>query len=769
MKLKFYFFILSIVLLYGCSPELKINGITDYQIVIPSQADTIETRAAERLKFYLSEMSGTQLPIVKESDYSGKNAIYIGRTAFASSLNLQLDQLKEEGYIFQSSGTNFVVIGGERNETLYGVYDLLETFGFRKYSAYATLIPKKKSIRLPNDTVFIPKIVYRTTATGDRRNPAGTREYNEWHKISSRGDQWGLFVHTFIRNLVTPEEYLKTNPEYFALRNGERLPTQLCLSNPDVLAACIKDLQKLIDKNPTAKYWSVSQEDNDKSCLCDHCLELNRKYGGDEKRNSGAMIWFVNQVAKAFPDKMISTLAYWYTLPAPDNIIPEPNVNIMLCNIDSRRHRPIFEADTAFSRHLSNWGKIAQDILIWDYNIQFSNMVSPFPNLHVIGPNLDFYTDNGVNAFFMQSNSTMGGEMAELRSYLISKLLWNPKTDPEMLIDDFVNGYYGKAGPFIRKYINTMRDALLESGFRLNIFGSPEEAKNSYLTEALMKEYRQIFDDAEKAVANEPEFLKRVKIARLPIMYAQIQISRTEVNTSRSMYRYDNDGKLLIDPEIPQMVHSFVDIIKTTSTTQLREREIRNEEYLAAYERIFKKTEETKDAVSVGKKITPISDFSRQHKGVEALTDGMFGSYENWRDAMNDNWVGSTKNHMTFILDLDSVRNIRYINMDFYDAKDTWYQMALPKYVTYSFSSDGENFVDEIKVMTPIDPLEREIDNMPRDIYIQPYTAYTSRRARYIKVHAESILVLPNWHVRAGDPVSMFCDEIVVKESIRRR
>ena len=777
-----YFTILSILLLFGCNTGLKINGIADYQIVIPNQADSIEIRASKQLQRYLFEMSNTEIPIVGEKDFAGKNALFIGRTAYAKALDLPLDQLQDDGYIYKSVGKNFVVIGGEKKGTLYGTYDLLEFFGCRKYTPIATYIPKKKSLSLPNDTVFIPRIVYRTTATGfgGRRsnlvvNPEDNREYDEWQKVSAQSDYWGTFVnpvtnavssafvHTFIRNLVTPAEYLKTHPEYFALRNGQRLPTQLCLSNPGVLTACIKDLQAAVDKNPTARYWSVSQEDNAQSCMCDKCLELNRIYGGDERRNSGAMIWFVNQVAKAFPDKMISTLAYWYTLPAPDNIIPEPNVNIMLCNIDSRRHRPIFEVDSAFSRHLTNWGKISQDILIWDYNIQFSNMVSPFPNLHVIGPNLDFFTENGVNAFYMQSSSSFGGEMAELRPYLISKLLWNPKADFEAIIDDFCNGYYGKAGPYIRKYIDTMRDALLESGFRLGIFGSPEEAKESYLTEALIKEYKQIFDDAEKAVQNDPVLLERVKITRLPIMYAQIQISRTEVDTPRSLYKHDENGRLFIDPEIPPLLNSFVETIKIAGMTQLREREVRISEYLAAYNRIFYNTEDARDAISLKKKITPISEFSRRHKGVEALTDGMFGSLENWRDARNDNWVGVNGTHMTFILDLDSVRSIRYINMDFYDARDTYFQMNLPKYVSYTFSSDGENFGNEIKVMTPIDPMEEEFDNMPRDIYIQSYTTYTIRRARYIKVHAESILRQPNWHVMAGNPVLMFCDEIVVK------
>ena len=762
-RTQLFILMLPVLLSYGCGSGLKINGITGYQIVIPTQADTIETRAASQLQHYLFEMSNTELPVVTESDYSGKNAIYIGNTAFAKALNLNIAGLKGEGYIFQSVGNNFVVIGGEKNGTLYGVYDLLESFGFRKYYSNATFIPKKNAITFPDNTVFVPLNRLRTTATGDRRDPVGTREYNEWHKLSGRGD-WGTgYVHSFVRTFVSAQEHFQSHPEYFALRNGIRLPTQLCLSNPEVLKICIKDLQAAMERNPGATYWSVSQEDNDKCCLCPGCLALNKKYGGDEHRYSGSNVWFANEVAKAFPDKMISTAAYWYTLPAPDNITLEPNLNIALCNIDSRRHRPIYEADTAFTRHLTNWGKLSKDILIWDYEIQFSNQVSPFPNLHVIGPNLDFFTKNNVNSFFMQSSSTYGNEMAELRSYLLSKLLWDPKADWEVIIDDFCNGYYGKAGPYIKQYIYTMRDALLESGFSLNIFGSPEEARDSYLTGELMEKYRKFFDDAEKAVQNDPVLLERVQVARLPIMYAQIQISRTAVDTPRSLYKYDEDGTLYVNPEIPETLYKFLEVIRKTATRQLREREITLDEYLAAYKRIFEKTEFARDAISLHKKITPLSEFSRRHKGVEALTDGMFGSVENWRDGTLDNWVSTSKNHMTFILDLDSVKNIRYLNMDFYDAKDTWYQMSLPKYVIYSFSEDGVNFGDEIKVMTPVDPMEVEIDNMPRDIYVQSYTAYTSRRAQYIKVHAESILTNPLWHVKAGDPAFMFCDEIIVK------
>jgi hypothetical protein len=759
-QFEYYVLALSIMLIYGCNQGLKINGKTGYQIVIPSQADSVEIRAAQQLQYYLAEMSGESLPVVEEGSFNGDRAIFIGKTDYAKTLNIDFGQLQADGYVYKSNGGRFAVAGGSRKGVLYGVYDLLESFGFRKYTSSYTHIPEGNSVTLPGkDVVFVPKIVYRTTSYSDTRNP----EYADWHKLSSRNEEWGLFVHTF-NTLVPPEEYMKTHPEYYALRNGKRLPTQLCLSNPEVADVLIANLKKEIDKKPHMKYWSVSQNDNDITCLCENCLRLNRTYGGDRNRNSGAMIYFVNKVAKAFPDKMISTLAYWYTREAPENIKAEPNVNIMLCNIESERHKPVFDTDSAFSNDLRNWGKIASDILIWDYNIQFSNLVSPFPNLHTIKPNLDFFTANRVNAFYMQSNSQAGGEMAELRAYLISKLLWNPGLDDNEIIDDFVNGYYGDAGVYIRSYIDAMKTSLLESGHHLGIFGSPEEARETYLSAEMMEKYNQLFDEAEKAVEKDARLLKHVRSARLPLMYAQVQISHTETDTPRSLFHHDESGRVIINTEIKTIMEQFVERAKEYGVNRLRERSMTPDNYMESHNRIFDRVQDTRDAVSYNKKITAITPPDSGYRPVEALTDGIFGSYESWRDVRFDNWVAWQEKHMDFIIDLGEVTPVKSVNMDFFDAKDTWYQMALPKYVTYETSTDGKNYDKGVTVSNPVDPAEPETDSMPRVIYVQSFQAnMENRNARYIRVHAESILRCPLWHVRAGDPAIMFCDEIVVK------
>ncbi len=86
---------------------------------------------------------------------------------------------------------------------------------------------------------------------------------------------------------------------------------------------------------------------------------------------------------------------------------------------------------------------------MWDYVVQFRNLLSPFPNLRVLQPNIQYFRDNGIQMMFQQGSGGLMSEFVELRSYIIAKLLWNPDLDVDLLMDDFLNGYYGPAGKYI--------------------------------------------------------------------------------------------------------------------------------------------------------------------------------------------------------------------------------------------------------------------------------------------------------------------------------
>ncbi len=308
-----------------------------------------------------------------------------------------------------------------------------------------------------------------------------------------------------------------------------RIPDgQLCLSNPEVYDLVVKGLRERMTEKPEALYWSVSQNDTYKACKCDNCKKEYDEYGG----YSGAMVHFVNKVAAEFPDKVISTLAYQYTRSAPDNIKPADNVNIMFCSIECNRSRPLTSdsLSAGFRKDTEDWCKLTDNIFMWDYVVQFRNLVSPFPNLRVLQPNIQYFRDNGMQMMFQQGSGGLISEFVELRTYIIAKLLWNPDADVDAIIDDFVEGYYGPAGKYIRQYIDTMHDALDQSGGDLGIYGYPYDGINTYLTPELIKTYESIFDEAEKAVKNKPDYLERVRIARLPLEFAILDISLRNVN-----------------------------------------------------------------------------------------------------------------------------------------------------------------------------------------------------------------------------------------------
>jgi len=736
------------------SPEEQIvladNNTSRYTIIIPAHATTYEQKAATVLQNYLMQISGAALPIITADKHRSSYEIVLGQNERLDELNTGINYqvLKEDGFAIKTDSSKLIIAGGNEKGTLYGVYSFLEKYlGCRMYTPTVKVIPSNSHITLPkiNDQQ-VPVIGFRDThyrATWDA-------EYTDWHKLDHAPDgertDWGMWVHTF-NELVPPQAYYQAHPEYFAMVKGQRLPTQLCLANPAVLEITVQNLRKKIAQNPTAKYWSVSQNDNRDYCTCDLC----RAQDSIEGSPSGSIISFVNKVAGQFPDKMISTLAYEYGRHAPKTLKPRDNVNIMLCSIEAYRDKPLVQdtASAEFVKDVKDWGKIAKDIIIWDYVIQFNHLLSPFPNFQVLQPNLQFFAENGVNAMFEQGNREVGGEFAALRSYMISKLMWDPYLNADSVMNDFLNGYYGAAGKRIREYIDKMRDELLKNKKPLRIFGSPNDASDTYLTPALIAHYNSIFDDAEKMVKDSAILLERVRIARLPLMYATMEQAKKNYTGENGLFVKVN-GKWEVRTSLRNMVDEFTDLCKREGVTQVKEWSTTPEEYRSAMYRIF--SQGMNEHLAYGKKVTLISPDTADinSEEVKMLTDGKRGSHD-----YDNNWVIFAGKNLEAVIDLEEVKRVRRIGSGYYQL-GFWLRL-LPVNVEYYTSMDGKKF--------------EQVANMANTLPIDQYGGYLrefnsefpERDARYIKVIARSMGNTPGWHPGAGRPANMLIDEIVVE------
>ena len=58
--------------------NLTINGISNYQIVIPNNPSKIEQEASNQLEAHLLLLSKKAPKIINETEYVGKNGIFIG-------------------------------------------------------------------------------------------------------------------------------------------------------------------------------------------------------------------------------------------------------------------------------------------------------------------------------------------------------------------------------------------------------------------------------------------------------------------------------------------------------------------------------------------------------------------------------------------------------------------------------------------------------------------------------------------------------------------
>ena len=726
------------------------NNASRYAILIPAHATVYETQAATVLQNYLMQISGTALPIVTADKHRSPYEIVLGQNERLDELNTNINYqtLKEDGFAIKTDSLRLIIAGGNEKGTLYGVYTFLEKYlGCRMYTPTVKIIPSKPQIILPkiNDQQ-VPVIGFRDThyrATWDA-------EYTDWHKLDHAPDgertDWGMWVHTF-NELVPPQLYFQSHPEYFAMVKGSRLPTQLCLANPAVLEITIQNLRKKIAQHPSAKYWSVSQNDNRDYCTCDLCRSLDSIEGSP----SGSIISFVNKVADQFPDKMISTLAYEYGRHAPKTLKPRDNVNIMLCSIEAYRDKPLTEdtASAEFVKDVKDWGKISKDIIIWDYVIQFNHLLSPFPNLQVIQPNLQFFAENGVNAMFEQGNREVGGEFAALRSYMISKLMWDPYLNADSVMNDFLYGYYGAAGKPIREYINLMREELLKNKKPLRIFGSPNEAADTYLTPTLMATYNTIYDNAEKMVKDSAVLLERVRIARLPLMYATMEQAKKNYTGENGLFTNVN-GKWEAKTSIRNMVDEFTDLCKREGVTQVKEWSTTPEEYRSAMYRIF--SQGMNEHLAYGKNVTLISPDTAaiNSQEIKMLTDGKRGSHD-----YDNNWVIFAGKNLEAVIDLEEVKKVRKIGSGYYQL-GFWLRL-LPVSVEYYTSADGKKF----------EQVANMVNTLPIDQYggyLREFNAeFPERDARYIKIISRSMGNTPGWHPGAGRPANMLIDEIVVE------
>ena len=511
---------------------LAANGSACYRIVCPEDAVPAVRRAAEELSRFLGEMTGAEFPVASGAE----DARVIRLTAPEGA---DLSALGEEGVLHRvcPDGQIFLT-GNSPRAVLYAVYTFLGRLGCRWFTPEISRIPRRETLSVETgEYTHVPAFEYREpfyTEAFDGDWAVRNCVNGEHMRLTEReGGKItyfpGRFVHTFFE-LLPPAELFEAHPEYYSEINGVRTHehAQLCLTNPQVLRLVTERVRAELIAHPECRIFSISQNDWFGPCACENCRCVDEEEGS----HAGTLIRFVNAVAEAlepeFPDVWFDTLAYQYTRSAPKITRPRPNVIVRLCSIECCFTHPLGTCDqfcehfvaqqklyggSDFLTDLENWSKICDRLYVWDYCTNFRHYLLPYPDTEVLAPNLRFFRDHHVRGLFEEGayGRGGGGYLAELHSYILARLMWEPELDENLLADEFIAGVYRSAAPVMKRIFAAYRAQILREDYHMMFAFSADKA---FLDQSFIRSVRELFGQA-KLAADDETVLRQVRKAEL--------------------------------------------------------------------------------------------------------------------------------------------------------------------------------------------------------------------------------------------------------------
>ena len=514
---------------------LNLATIQAWDIVVGENAIPSERYAAEEFQQFFDEASGIKLPIVTAVDGPDRH-VFIGASQAmrSSDVGFSPDDFGDEDLRIIIREDYIAIAGGQPRGTLYGVYTFLEDYlGIRFLTHDHTHVPVFGDSQVvgPIDKSYQPPLNYRNATYGENQaypKLAARLRNNtaiEDPKLGGRTAMTNI-NHSF-NGLVMPNKYGDDHPKYYSLVDGKRKVdwrSQLCLTNPKVLEIAVETVRQWLAKRPNAKNISVSQNDGYNFCTCENCAAIDDR----EESHMGSILTFVNavadEIAKTHPNVKIGTLAYNYSQTPPKTLRPRPNVQIQLCSVSARPTRPINDQacsqNKGFRHDLAGWGLICNDIGIWNYNLNHWLYLLPNPNMRVVGPNIRFFVANNVQRIFMQSPSGMSTEFSDLKNYVTSRLLWNPKQNGTRLRREFLRLHYGPAARPISRYLKLLHDkAEAVTKDYMHFAGHPH---NFGIDEEVIQTGLEAFEQAMKLVENDEVLRARVEKASIAAYCAAV-------------------------------------------------------------------------------------------------------------------------------------------------------------------------------------------------------------------------------------------------------
>ena len=496
------------VSLYSTEIAFWEKGKNLCEFLLPAKPDPREKEASELLKTtFLAMGSG------KFSKTNGNKGvrIHIGNTPAGKKMIAAAGRIDPDGFVINAPDSkNLVISGGSPLGTLFGVMEFLERYAGVLWvwpGKYGTVIPRKES--------FSAVVKYQREEPAFRIRQLGvdpSMAHFFRFAVRNTDDERAQYSHNI--NKTMPPKLWEKHPEYFNMLNGIRrkpvkMKRQACTSNPEVVKIFVKGAKRYFQRFPRRESFSVAQSDGGHFCECPQCraLDVPGVPGVTDR-----YFTFANQVAdgiaKEFPEKFIASLAYGDgTQEPPSKISLRPNV-IPCLVIPSMSHP---------RQSVEKWAAKASALYAY---FHLHGRENPKLYAAVFADYLRFLKKNkvvGICGELHPALPKLNGsyEIDGPRSWIISKLIWNPQQDTDVLLKTFCRKFYGAAAEPMLRYYNILEKAWQKLENVYDFRCDYDNAGFFLYTPEEMKEMVKCVREAEKLAGNDKELKGRINALKI--------------------------------------------------------------------------------------------------------------------------------------------------------------------------------------------------------------------------------------------------------------
>ena len=459
------------------------QGRSPYAIYHDARTTSSVKQAAQELQRVLALSTGVKLAIVEAPR---SPMICLGDNAESRRAGFSSDAIPDEGFRIVTKGKNLYILGKDWPDndkkwagcdstgTRNGVYAFLErAVGVRWLlpGPWGEDIPSHKNQLVMEATDFADAPVVRQRWLMYIQNDHP--DVRTWTVRNRLGGS--IKVATGHNDLESLIPVFKQHPEYMALQpDGTRLRIpearaagvysvpKFCFSNPDFTQAVADDLCQVFAKNPRQGTESLSATDGGGWCTCSNCKKGYRTVGLEwaevgpvGESYTLTMLNYFNAVARdvgrKYPDCVLGALAYGATMiPPSDAIRLEPNVHIQLASpgYGYKLYKP--ERMRAARKLISGWAAVAPSLGWSDYSTWMRNAFgAPLPPGLPILKTVYPAFGNSIRTVFYSGYDAWG--YGGVLNYVVARLMWNNKADPEAIYREFLDRAYGPAAPQLEK------------------------------------------------------------------------------------------------------------------------------------------------------------------------------------------------------------------------------------------------------------------------------------------------------------------------------